>query len=86
MLNEAHLKKLYWRSRRGLLELDLLLPPFLAECYSSLDIDQQSAYEALLTCEDPDILSWLNAYSRPEDVGLRDIVDLVREWNSARTR
>ncbi len=84
-LNEAHLKKLYWRSRRGLLELDLLLPPFLAECYASLDITRQLAYETLLSCEDPDILSWLNAHSTPEDLVLRDIVELIRRWNSTRS-
>ena len=38
----------YWRSRRGLLELDLLLPPFVKARFDSLSSAQTSALERLL--------------------------------------
>ena len=84
--SEVHLKKLYWRSRRGLLELDLLLPPFLADCYRDLDAPLQSAYESLLSCEDPDILSWINGHTKSDDQHIQDIIERIRKWNSARSK
>jgi len=84
--SESHLKKLYWRSRRGLLELDLLLPPFLADCYPKLDDSCQAAYESLLACEDPDIMSWLNGLGKSDDPHIQDIVDRIVKWNRARLR
>ncbi|MBV1906875.1 MAG: succinate dehydrogenase assembly factor 2 [Pseudomonadales bacterium] len=81
LTKDVHFKRLSWRSRRGLLELDLLLPPYLAACYKDLPVSQQEAYETLLTCEDPDILSWLNQHSVPDDPQIRGIVERIRVWN-----
>lgn len=33
MADETELKRLYWHSRRGMLELDVLLVPFVQEVY-----------------------------------------------------
>ena len=40
----GELNRLRWRSRRGLLELDLLLLPFYDEMYSELEADQQQTF------------------------------------------
>ena len=48
-----------WRSRRGLLELDLYLTPFAEACFDSLPFDLKQQYGELLGCEDPEILGWL---------------------------
>ena len=48
-----------WRSRRGLLELDLYLTPFAEACFDSLSFDLKQRYGELLDCEDPEILAWL---------------------------
>jgi len=37
----GELNRLRWRSRRGLLELDLLLLPFYDEMYSELEADHK---------------------------------------------
>lgn len=81
---EAHFKRLFWRSRRGLLELDLFLPDFLTQCYAELAVEQQLAYETLLTCEDPDILSWLNGHTESDDPSLQAIIEIIRSWNMTR--
>ncbi len=51
--------KARWRSRRGLLELDLLLYPFAHRHVSTLDVVMKPAYVALLECEDMEILDWI---------------------------
>lgn len=52
-------KRLYWHSRRGMWELDLLLIPFLEHCYDGLGEEDQAAYRALIEGEDQDLFAWL---------------------------
>ncbi len=75
---------LYWRSRRGLLELELLLVPFLRECYAELSQEAQRSFARLLEFEDLDIYDWLQGRSQPEDKSLAWIVALIGEHNSGR--
>ena len=44
--------RLVWASRRGMLELDLILAPFVENVYDSLTEDDQLRFEVLLECED----------------------------------
>ena len=74
----------YWRSRRGLLELDLLLPPFVRSRFDSLSNAQTRALTRLLACEDQDIWDWYQGRSTPDDAALTEIVDLVRAFNDGR--
>ncbi|MDQ7048592.1 MAG: succinate dehydrogenase assembly factor 2 [Enterobacterales bacterium] len=56
------LRKLEWQCRRGMLELDVILGPFLARDFSSLDADQQTAFVQLLEHPDPDLYTWIMGY------------------------
>ena len=68
-----------WASRRGMLELDLFLVPFVEERYEQLDEADQFRYQKLLTCEDQDLLSWVLQRSSPEDEDLKRILKLIYE-------
>ena len=70
-------KCLQWRSRRGMLELDVLLEPFTREVFCSLSTADQDAYIRLLECEDPDLFSWFMSAQRPDDLALARLVDRV---------
>lgn len=70
-------KRLYWHSRRGMLELDVLLIGFLEQCYADLQPEDQASYRKLLDCEDNVIFSWLMRTSTPEEPDLARIVDLI---------
>ena len=48
-----------WASRRGMLELDLILQPFVENSYDSLEEDDQLRFEALLEREDQQLFMWL---------------------------
>ncbi|MBK8186388.1 MAG: succinate dehydrogenase assembly factor 2 [Cellvibrio sp.] len=71
-------KRLVWASRRGMLELDLILLPFLEKVYPTLgDVDKQ-VYQQLLAEEDQDIYAWCMRREDPEDKNLHRIVEIIR--------
>ncbi len=72
------LRRVLWRSRRGMLELDLYLVPFAEHQYSGLTRADQAAYQKLLECEDWEILDWLRREAVPAP-DLARIVTLVRD-------
>lgn len=80
MSEATSLKRLYWHSRRGMWELDLLLIPFLEHRYAELDSDEQAAYQALIKEEDQDLFIWLMRREWPEDDKLRGIVKQIVEY------
>ncbi len=75
--DETQFRRLWWHSRRGMLELDVLLLPFLEEAYRDLAPDDQARYQKLLSCEDSDMFEWFMQRSRPEDPDLQRMVDLI---------
>ena len=79
MLSEDEIRCLKWRSRRGMLELDVLLEPFSNEALPGLSEEDQKAYVQLLECEDPDLFSWFMSGQRPADPALSRMVDTVLE-------
>lgn len=74
---EANRRRLYWHSRRGMWELDLLLIPFLDQCYDQLDAALQADYQRLITLEDQDLFGWLMRRDQPEDQTLMPIIDRI---------
>ncbi len=63
--NQALLARARWRSRRGALELELLLLPFVQTQLTSLDDQALQDYSRLLDCDDWDIFDWLQQRSKP---------------------
>jgi len=77
--DEIDVKRVRWHSRRGMLELDVLLVPFAEEAYADLSDDDQQRYRDLLECEDPDLFTWFMEHIVPDDADMARIVELVRE-------
>ncbi len=75
--NRVHRNRLRWRSRRGLLELDLLLVPFVDDGFESLDAEGQAAYARMLEEEDPDLLSWFSRSAIPVDAEFARLVNTI---------
>ena len=71
--------RLFWSSRRGMLELDLILLPFLDNVYPTLEQADKESYWQLLECEDQDMFAWFMRRENPENFQLQRIVDLVRK-------
>ncbi|SFC02561.1 antitoxin CptB [Marinospirillum celere] len=73
-------KRLYWHSRRGMWELDLLLIPFLENSYDQLDSKLQEDYRRLITLEDQDLFTWLMRREPAADSSLQQIVDQIIDY------
>jgi len=79
VLNRDDFHRIYWHSRRGMLELDLILMPFVEKHYKQLSDADQQAYVNLLACEDQDLFIWFLQHREPVDTELARIVQLVLE-------
>ena len=77
MVEQSELNRLFWHSRRGRRELDVLLVPFVQEVYPTLDAANQARYRKLLECEDQDMFGWFMQRGEPEDADLRHIVRMI---------
>ena len=72
-------KRLVWASRRGMLELDLILSPFVENVYDSLTEDDQLRFEVLLECEDQTLFMWFMQREQPTDPNMQRILQIIRE-------
>ena len=77
-MDERRLERLRWRSRRGLLELDVVLKEFLDTRYASLTSDEQDAFEKLLTTPDQTLLAYLQGNENPPENELKQLVSKIR--------
>ncbi len=68
--------RVYWHSRRGMLEIDILLMPYAKEVYPSASEETKRLYKRLLDCEDQDIFAWFMGHKVPDD---QEIVQIVKE-------
>ena len=84
MTEQAELNQLFWHSRRGMLELDLLLVPYVREVAGTLEPTQLYSYRRLLECEDTELFQWFMGTDTPSDPELADIVDRVLKHNASR--
>ncbi len=81
MADEFNLNRLYWHSRRGMLELDLLLLPFVEHAFTDLSQEDKEDYIALLECEDQDLFTWLMQRNTPIDPNHARVINLILEFN-----
>ncbi len=71
--------RLKWASRRGMLELDLILQPFVEKVYPGLSLHLQQRFADLLLCEDQDLFAWLLNRHEPNTPELQEMVRMIRE-------
>ena len=77
MVEDVEINRLYWHSRRGMLELDVLLVPFTKEVYATLNQVDRDLYVRLLECEDQDMFGWFMERAESEDPELQRMVRMI---------
>jgi antitoxin CptB len=65
-----------------MLELDLILLPFLDNIYETLEQEDKERYWRLLDSEDQDMFGWFLRREDPEDTDLQRIVQIIRDTRS----
>jgi antitoxin CptB len=77
MISDQDYKRIYWHSRRGMLELDLILVPFVENHLRQLPETDQLHFVRLLEQEDTDLFRWLMRADKPADPDLASIVGRI---------
>ncbi|MEM8593587.1 MAG: succinate dehydrogenase assembly factor 2 [Pseudomonadota bacterium] len=80
----AH-NRVYWHSRRGMLELDMLLMPFAKKHFPSLNAEDQQRYMSLLKEEDQDLFLWLMQRSAPDETELQHSIAQILAYAQSTT-
>ena len=78
-MDDRAIERLKWRSRRGLLELDLILGRFWQAHGGTLEAGEARALDRLLLLPDNDILDLVMARRAAEDPAIEPIVRQLRE-------
>lgn len=71
------IRRLTWHSRRGMLELDVILLPFTETEYRGLSAEDKVQYRRMIDCEDQDLFNWFMEKSPCPDPEIQRIIQLV---------
>lgn len=76
---EYQTSKLLWRCKRGMLELDLILQPFVKERFDDLSPSLKADFVALLEVEDPTLYAWLLGHEPVIEPRFKEIVAILSQ-------
>lgn len=77
-LSPVEMNRLRWRSRRGLLENELVLGRFLDAYGAGLDGERLRAFKTLLEYSDNDLWDLVSGRAECGDPALGEVVELLR--------
>ena len=75
---DARLRRLRWRSRRGMRELDALLLAFVDAHGARLSDGEIACFEAILELPDPTLHAYLLGRSAPGDATTTKLIERIR--------
>jgi antitoxin CptB len=76
--DEAELRRLRWRCRRGMRELDQLLERWLDTEWRASSMEERGVFLRLLACEDDRLWHWFLGHETPPDAALESLVLRIR--------
>lgn len=78
MSEDAELKRVRWRCRRGMRELDRLFDRWLQHEWAQSSDAQRGVFLQLLDCEDDRLWRWFMGYEVCPDATLQPLVEHIR--------
>ena len=78
MNDDAELRKLKWRCRRGMRELDQLLERWLDTSWRQSSEAERATFLRLLDSEDDRLWKWFLGHETTPDAGLQALVERIR--------
>lgn len=76
--DEIELRRLRWRCRRGMRELDQLLERYLDRVWRDAPADERGVFLRLLETEDDKLWRWFLGYDAAPDAELAQLVERIR--------
>ncbi|MBX5462922.1 MAG: succinate dehydrogenase assembly factor 2 [Steroidobacteraceae bacterium] len=74
---ELEARRLLWRCRRGMKELDILLERFARERYGAASDSEKCAFARLLDLPDPELAGYLLGHATPAEPDLAHLTRLI---------
>jgi antitoxin CptB len=75
---DAEQRRLAWRCRRGMLELDIILQKFVNEQFGSLHMGELQVFDELLDLPDNDFWEIIRNTQQAEDEHLQSVLTKLR--------
>ncbi|WP_165009257.1 FAD assembly factor SdhE [Neisseria yangbaofengii] len=72
-------RKIRFQTRRGLLELDLILGRFMEKEFEQLNDEELAEFVEILEFQDQDLLALVNGYRQTEKTHLIPLLDRIRQ-------
>ncbi|WP_434778684.1 succinate dehydrogenase assembly factor 2 [Neisseria sp. Ec49-e6-T10] len=76
--DEVERKRIRWRTRRGLLELDLILQKFLDQDFDQLNDHDMTIYCQILDLPDTEFLDIVNGKAEPQNPEWVPLINRLR--------
>jgi len=73
-------RKVIYRARRGLKEIDVYFDPYVKKYYLQADPSERALFKELVDQEDPDLLDWFMEVSEPPRSELRDLITKLKKY------
>jgi len=79
MKDQFEIKRLRWRCRRGMRELDQLLTRYLDHAWPYAPAAERGVFLRVLDCEDDKLWRWFLGHEAPEDAEIAALLDRIAE-------
>ena len=76
---DPEIKRLRWRCRRGMRELDQLMLRYLDQRWPTADDKERKLFLQLLDCEDDKLWRWFMGLERAQEESINVIVNIIAD-------
>ncbi|WP_445659977.1 FAD assembly factor SdhE [Acinetobacter sp. F16] len=73
-------RKVIYRARRGLKEIDVYFDPYVKNYYLNADAAEKQVFAELVAQEDPDLLDWFMEVSEPPRPEMKDLIVKLKHY------
>ncbi|WP_139853100.1 FAD assembly factor SdhE [Acinetobacter pullicarnis] len=73
-------RKVIYRARRGLKEIDVYFDPYVKQYYLQADAHEKALFAELVEQEDPDLLDWFMEVTEPPRPELKDLIAKLKDY------
>ncbi|WP_445116713.1 FAD assembly factor SdhE [Acinetobacter sp. WZC-1] len=73
-------RKVIYRARRGLKEIDVYFDPYVKQHYLQADDEEKALFKMLVDQEDPDLLDWFMEVSAPPRPELKQLIVKLKHY------
>ena len=77
--DDVELKRIRWRCRRGMRELDQLFGRYVDRQWAQAPEAERGVFLRLLDCEDDKLWRWFMGYEQCPDVALASLIQQIRQ-------